>query len=105
MTSCRYFLLSDGINIGVYSYEGRLVSTPKIMSSKPDSINVHTVAICSDTIAIRDATDTKCKSDNHRNETFVDELRTFELLRSMKNNSFKIISKSLYTKTLIDNNQ
>ncbi|CAF0799987.1 unnamed protein product [Adineta steineri] len=55
----KYFLLSDGVNISVYSYEGRLVSTPKLMSSKPDSVNVNTVSISPDTIAIRDATDTK----------------------------------------------
>jgi intraflagellar transport protein 80 len=60
--SFRYFLLSDGINITIYSYEGRLVSTPKLMSSKPDSVNVNTVSISPDTIAVRDATDTKCKS-------------------------------------------
>ncbi len=59
--SFRYFLLSDGINISIYSYEGRLVSTPKLLSSKPDSVNINTVSISPDTIAVRDATDTKCK--------------------------------------------
>lgn len=57
----RHFLLSDGINISIYSYEGRLVSTPKLLSSKPDSVNINTVSISPDTIAVRDATDTKCK--------------------------------------------
>lgn len=57
----RHFLLSDGINISIYSYEGRLVSTPKLSSSKPDSVNINTVSISPDTIAVRDATDTKCK--------------------------------------------
>ncbi|CAF3833222.1 unnamed protein product [Adineta steineri] len=55
----KYFLLSDGINISIYSYEGRLVSTPKLISSKSDSININTVSISPDTIAVRDATDTK----------------------------------------------
>lgn len=60
----RYFLLSDGMNISIYSYEGRLVSTPKLLSSKPDCVNINTVSISPDTIAVRDATDTKCKSPN-----------------------------------------
>ena len=64
--SCsRHFLLSDGINISIYSYEGRLVSTPKPMSSKPDSVNINTISISSDTVAIRDASDTKCSFTMH----------------------------------------
>ncbi|CAF0801238.1 unnamed protein product [Didymodactylos carnosus] len=55
----KYFLLSDGINVSIYSYEGRLVATPKLNSSKPDSININTISLSSDTIAIRDSTDTK----------------------------------------------
>ena len=31
------------------------------MSSKPDSVNMNTVALSADTIAVRDATDTKCE--------------------------------------------
>ncbi len=65
LDSFRYFLLSDGINISIYSYEGRLVSTPKLLSSKPDSVNMNTVSISPDTIAVRDATDTKGKSINN----------------------------------------
>jgi hypothetical protein len=34
------------------------------MSSKPDSVNINTVSISPDTIAVRDATDTKCKTTN-----------------------------------------
>ncbi|CAF0726823.1 unnamed protein product [Didymodactylos carnosus] len=55
----KYFLLSDGINLLIYSYEGRLVSTPKLNSTKSDSINMNTVSLSSDTIAIRDSTDIK----------------------------------------------
>ncbi|CAF3538256.1 unnamed protein product [Rotaria socialis] len=55
----KHFLLSDGINISIYSYEGRLVSAPKLMSPKPDSVNINTVSISPDTIAVRDSTDTK----------------------------------------------
>ncbi|CAF1477767.1 unnamed protein product [Adineta ricciae] len=55
----KYFLLSDGVNISIYSYEGRLVATPKLMGSKPDSVNANTVSLSPDTIAVRDSSDTK----------------------------------------------
>ena len=62
----RYFLLSDGVNISIYSYEGRLVATPKLMGSKPDSVNANNVSLSPDTIAVRDSSDTKCMSKDFR---------------------------------------
>ncbi|XP_036393390.1 intraflagellar transport protein 80 homolog isoform X1 [Megalops cyprinoides] len=55
----RHFLLVDGAGIYVYSYEGRLVSTPKFPGMRTDILNTQTVSLSNDTIAIRDKTDEK----------------------------------------------
>ncbi|KAG9348323.1 hypothetical protein JZ751_002058 [Albula glossodonta] len=55
----RHFLLVDGAGIYVYSYEGRLVSTPKCPGMRTDILNAQTVSLSNDTIAIRDKTDEK----------------------------------------------
>ncbi|KAM8954240.1 intraflagellar transport protein 80 homolog [Pelodytes ibericus] len=50
----RYFLLVDGGNLYLYSYEGRLISTPKVPGMRTDNLNAQTVSLCNDTIAIKD---------------------------------------------------
>ncbi|KAL7842751.1 hypothetical protein SRHO_G00244400 [Serrasalmus rhombeus] len=55
----RHFLLVDGGGIYVYSYEGRLVSTPKFPGMRTDILNAQSVSLSNDTIAIRDKTDEK----------------------------------------------
>ena len=55
----RHFLLVDGGGIYVYSYEGRLVSSPKFQGMRTDILNAQSVSISNDTIAIRDKTDEK----------------------------------------------
>uniref|UniRef100_A0A8B9LBR6 Intraflagellar transport 80 homolog (Chlamydomonas) n=1 Tax=Astyanax mexicanus TaxID=7994 RepID=A0A8B9LBR6_ASTMX len=55
----RYFLLVDGGGIYVYSYEGRLVSTPKFAGMRTDILNAQSVSLSNDTIAVRDKTDEK----------------------------------------------
>ncbi|KAJ8388659.1 hypothetical protein AAFF_G00130680 [Aldrovandia affinis] len=55
----RHFLLVDGSGLYVYSYEGRLVSTPKFPGMRTDIMNTQTVSLSNDTVAIRDKTDEK----------------------------------------------
>lgn len=55
----RYFLIVDGNCIYVYSYDGRLVCTPKYSGMRASTLNPQTVSISNDTIAIRDKTDEK----------------------------------------------
>ncbi|XP_053567774.1 intraflagellar transport protein 80 homolog [Bombina bombina] len=56
----RYFLLVDGGSFFLYSYEGRLISSPKVPGLRTDSLNAQTVSLSDDTIAIKDKSDEKC---------------------------------------------
>lgn len=57
-SSCaRHFLLVDGAEVYVYSYEGRLVSSPKSPGMRMDILNTQSISLSNDTIAIRDTTD------------------------------------------------
>ncbi|XP_067221151.1 intraflagellar transport protein 80 homolog isoform X2 [Chanodichthys erythropterus] len=53
----RHFLLVDGAEVYVYSYEGRLVSSPKSPGMRMDILNTQSISLSNDTIAIRDTTD------------------------------------------------
>ncbi|XP_067307985.1 intraflagellar transport protein 80 homolog [Pseudorasbora parva] len=53
----RHFLLVDGAEVYVYSYEGRLVSSPKSPGLRMDILSTQSISLSSDTIAIRDTTD------------------------------------------------
>lgn len=55
----RCFLLIDGGNILIYNYEGRPQATIKYQGMRPDSLNERTVALSSDTVAIKDKSDEK----------------------------------------------
>ncbi|XP_064159238.1 intraflagellar transport protein 80 homolog [Anguilla rostrata] len=55
----RHFLLVDGAGVYVYSYEGRLVSTPRFPGMRSDILNAQTASLSNDTVAIRDKTDQK----------------------------------------------
>ncbi|XP_044147988.1 intraflagellar transport protein 80 homolog [Bufo gargarizans] len=55
----RHFLLVDGGSLFLYSYEGRLISSPKVSGMRTDILNAQTVSLSNDTIAIRDKTDEK----------------------------------------------
>uniref|UniRef100_A0AAR2IHX4 Intraflagellar transport 80 homolog (Chlamydomonas) n=1 Tax=Pygocentrus nattereri TaxID=42514 RepID=A0AAR2IHX4_PYGNA len=70
----RHFLLVDGGGIYVYSYEGRLVSTPKFPGMRTDILNAQSVSLSNDTIAIRDKTDEKvvCLFDAQTGKAFGD---------------------------------
>ena len=56
---CRNFLMVDGSSVYVYSYEGRMVSSPRFPGMRTDILNIQTVSLSDDTIAIRDKTDEK----------------------------------------------
>lgn len=53
----RHFLLVDGAEVYVYSYEGRLISSPKSPGMRMDILNSQSISLSNDTIAIRDTTD------------------------------------------------
>ncbi|XP_057652979.1 intraflagellar transport protein 80 homolog [Diorhabda carinulata] len=55
----KHMLLVERNTVGVYNYQGRLTSTPRWPNMKPDQLKNATVTISSDTLAIRDSTDTK----------------------------------------------
>lgn len=56
----RHFLLVDSSSIYIYTYEGRLVCSPKFTGMRTDVLNPLTVSLSDDTIAIRDKIDEKC---------------------------------------------
>ncbi|XP_077146768.1 intraflagellar transport protein 80 homolog isoform X2 [Ranitomeya variabilis] len=55
----RHFLLVDGGSVFLYSYEGRLISSPKVPGMRTDILNAQTVSLSNDTIAIKDNNDEK----------------------------------------------
>uniref|UniRef100_A0A8D0HT40 IFT80 second beta-propeller domain-containing protein n=1 Tax=Sphenodon punctatus TaxID=8508 RepID=A0A8D0HT40_SPHPU len=50
----RHFLLVDGGGIYLYSYEGRLISSPKFPGMRTDILNAPTISLSNDILAIRD---------------------------------------------------
>ncbi|XP_066266233.1 intraflagellar transport protein 80 homolog [Branchiostoma lanceolatum] len=55
----KHFALVDSSGIQVYSYEGRMQAAPKVPGLRPDVLNVQTLAISNDAVAIRDKKDEK----------------------------------------------
>ncbi|XP_078693127.1 intraflagellar transport protein 80 homolog isoform X4 [Branchiostoma floridae x Branchiostoma belcheri] len=55
----KHFALVDNSGIQVYSYEGRMQASPKVPGLRPDVLNVQTLAISNDAVAIRDKKDEK----------------------------------------------
>ena len=49
----------DGAGLYVFSYEGRLISSPKFPGMRADILNSLGVSLSNDTIAIRDQSDEK----------------------------------------------
>ena len=54
----------DSSSVYVYSYEGRLISSPKFPGMRTDILNKSTVTLSDDTVAIRDKADEKRKWSN-----------------------------------------
>ncbi|KAK3738527.1 hypothetical protein QZH41_012034, partial [Actinostola sp. cb2023] len=55
----KCFLVVDDAGLQIYSYEGRLISAPKIQGLRTDVLNEQTVTLSNDTIAIKDRKDEK----------------------------------------------
>ncbi|NXG08602.1 IFT80 protein, partial [Sakesphorus luctuosus] len=55
----RHFLLVDGGGLYLYSYEGRLLSSPKYPGLRTDTLNTQTVSLSNDTLAVKDKADEK----------------------------------------------
>ncbi|XP_078612463.1 intraflagellar transport protein 80 homolog isoform X1 [Branchiostoma floridae x Branchiostoma japonicum] len=55
----KHFALVDSSGIQVYSYEGRMQASPKVPGLRPDVLNVQTLSISNDAVAIRDKKDEK----------------------------------------------
>ncbi|XP_074657644.1 intraflagellar transport protein 80 homolog [Tubulanus polymorphus] len=55
----KHFVLVDNSAVYVYSYEGRLISSPRYAGMRTDILSRQTLALSNDTIAIRDKTDEK----------------------------------------------
>nr|XP_019944246.1 PREDICTED: intraflagellar transport protein 80 homolog [Paralichthys olivaceus] len=55
----KHFLLVDGAGLYVFSYDGQLISSPKIPGMRADSLNAQCISLSNDTIAIRDQSDEK----------------------------------------------
>ncbi|XP_067102166.1 intraflagellar transport protein 80 homolog [Osmerus mordax] len=55
----KHFLLVDGAGVYVFSYEGRLVSSPKFPGMRTDTLSQQSISLSNDTIAIRDKSDQK----------------------------------------------
>lgn len=57
--STRHFLLVDGAGLYTFSYEGRLISSPRFPGMRADILNAQGVSLSNDTIAVRDKSDEK----------------------------------------------
>lgn len=55
----KHFMLVDSSNVYIYSYDGRMVCSPKYAGMRADILNYQTVSLSNDTVAIRDKTDEK----------------------------------------------
>uniref|UniRef100_A0A3Q3BNH0 Intraflagellar transport 80 homolog (Chlamydomonas) n=1 Tax=Kryptolebias marmoratus TaxID=37003 RepID=A0A3Q3BNH0_KRYMA len=55
----KHFLLVDGSGLYTFSYEGRLISSPKFPGMRADILNAQSVSLSNDTLAVRDKSDEK----------------------------------------------
>ncbi len=66
----RHYLLIDGGGLYLFTYDGRMVSSPKWTGMRTELLNINTVSLSNDTIAVRDSTDSKCELFNFLNCIF-----------------------------------
>ncbi|XP_064639074.1 intraflagellar transport protein 80 homolog isoform X2 [Lineus longissimus] len=59
MQAEKHFLLVDSVGVQVYSYEGRLICSPRYQGMRTDILNYQTVSLSNDTVAILDKADEK----------------------------------------------
>ncbi|XP_046852298.1 intraflagellar transport protein 80 homolog [Xenia sp. Carnegie-2017] len=57
MQSKKSFLLVEETGIQIYSYEGRLICTPKLQQLRLDLLNEHSLSLSDDTLVVRDQKD------------------------------------------------
>ena len=57
--AARHFLLVESTSLHLYSYEGRLLCSPKWPGMRPETLTSTTVSVSPDTIAVRDNADEK----------------------------------------------
>uniref|UniRef100_A0A8B9ZBE2 Intraflagellar transport protein 80 homolog n=1 Tax=Anas platyrhynchos TaxID=8839 RepID=A0A8B9ZBE2_ANAPL len=69
----RHFLLVDGGGLYLYSYEGRLISSPKFPGMRTDILNAQTVSLSNDTLAVKDKADEKGKFSTEIVEIALDQ--------------------------------
>uniref|UniRef100_A0AAV2J5C6 Intraflagellar transport 80 n=1 Tax=Knipowitschia caucasica TaxID=637954 RepID=A0AAV2J5C6_KNICA len=55
----KHFLLVDGAGLYIFSYEGRLICSPKFPGMRADILNAQGISLNNDTIALRDKSDEK----------------------------------------------
>lgn len=55
----KHFLLVDGAGVYVFSYEGRLISSPKFPGMRADVLSAQGVSLSNDAVVIRDKSDEK----------------------------------------------
>ncbi|XP_055013353.1 intraflagellar transport protein 80 homolog [Boleophthalmus pectinirostris] len=55
----KHFLLVDGAGLYIFSYEGRLICSPKFPGMRADILNAQGISLSNDTIALRDKSDEK----------------------------------------------
>lgn len=55
----KHFLMVDTNGVGIYSYEGRPISSPRFQGLRAEFLNVNTMALSNDCVAILDASDRK----------------------------------------------
>lgn len=61
------FLIVDTCNgVQIYTYDGRLVSSPKYPGLRPELLTPNAIGLSSDVLAIKDHTDEKSKRSLHR---------------------------------------
>ncbi|KAA3681134.1 intraflagellar transport protein 80 [Paragonimus westermani] len=53
----KYFVLVDGANIYVYTYDARLVCSPKQSNLRTDMLNAEELALCNDALAVKNRMD------------------------------------------------
>ncbi|KAL7746502.1 hypothetical protein RI367_008152 [Sorochytrium milnesiophthora] len=54
-----FLVVDSSKGLQVYSYDGKLISSPKYAGMKPEALNDNSVALSADTLLVRDSTDEK----------------------------------------------
>ncbi|XP_071949361.1 intraflagellar transport protein 80 homolog [Antedon mediterranea] len=55
----KHFALVVSTGVNIYSYEGRLISSPKFQGMRLDTLNMMSLSVSNDTVAIRDKSNEK----------------------------------------------